>query len=90
MDSDKLSIDLKNNPKVAEAIAGASPGDTVKFTDLEICIDEIAVDMMVGSVCDMGEVSVTPGPEEDDNESEPSDQETAPVLSVMAPRSQPK
>jgi hypothetical protein len=84
MDSDKLSVNLKENPEVAAALAGTSPGDYVKL-QLEICIDEIAEDMLVGSIhdVDVDSVQITPGPENEDADEE-TKEKAAPVVSVMA------
>lgn len=95
MDIDKLALGLKDNPALAAAFAGASAGDTVTIKNLEIVIDEIANDMVVGSVCcdelTEDDVSVTPGPDDDtEGTGEASEEETSPVLSVMAPGYQGK
>lgn len=92
MDIDKLALGLKDNPNIAAAFAGASAGDTVTINNLTIVIDEIANDMVVGSVdCDElseDDIKVTPGPDDGkEGTGEASEEQTAPVLSVMAPRS---
>lgn len=91
MDIDKLALGLKDNPAIAAAFAGASAGDTVTISNLELIIDEIANDMVVGSVdcADLSEddIKITPGPDTDaEGTGEASEEATAPVLSVMAPR----
>lgn len=92
MDIDKLALGLKDNPAIAAAFAGASAGDTVTIKELTLIIDEIANDMVVGSVCcdelSEDDVTITPGPDDGDDETgtgESSEEASSPVLSVMAP-----
>lgn len=89
MDIDKLALGLKDNPALAAAFAGASAGDTVTINNLEITIDEIANDMVVGSVCcdelSEDDIKITPGPDTDEEGTgEASEEISAPVVSVMS------
>lgn len=83
MDAHKLSLNLKDHPEYAEALAGASAGDTVTLKEVKIIIDEIAQDQMIGSIDDCGDITVKPGPDRP-KDAKPDDETVAPVLSVMA------
>lgn len=83
MDSNKLSINLKDYPELAAELAGSSPGDTVTFKDLEVTIDETGEDVLIASITECDSVTVTPGPNRE--EEEVNEEDAAPVLSVMSP-----
>lgn len=92
-DTNKISLSLKDNEKLAGDLAGASAGDTVKIGDgLSFIIDEISVDLVVGSIDtdDIGDVTVESSGEDDNAEQgydNPDDATAAaPVVSVMGGR----
>lgn len=85
MDADKLSLTLKDHPEIAAALAGASAGDTVTIKELIVIIDEIATDLMVGSVQECEDITVSPGPDSEEDETDvPAEGDASGVLSVMS------
>ena len=85
MDVHKLSLNLKDHPEYASALAGASAGDTVTLKEVKVIIDEISSDQMVASLHECGDITVKAGPDKPKGTGEASEEIAAPVLSVMAP-----
>ncbi len=89
-DTDKISLSLRDHPKLAAAFAGTGAGDTIKITDIEFIIDEVSSDIVIGSIEieEIGEVTVESKEEEDaEHESGYENQDesaaSSPVVSVM-------
>jgi small nuclear ribonucleoprotein (snRNP)-like protein len=78
MEPDKISINLKDNPEIAAALVGVSPGTKVTLKEVEFTVDEATDQLLVGSIESIEGCECEPEAEDE----APAD-ETSPVFVVM-------
>lgn len=85
MKVNKISISLKDNPDLAATLAGVSAGDTVCLEHVEIIVDEVTEDNVLGSIDEIKEAELKPATKDPEDGDEVD--ENAPVFQVMADKS---